>query len=156
MAWYGAFTPKQSKSQPARLGCVTNVFCALSQQVIKRKIQDLAHNTSRPGEDEYPHHYKLYQPSNVFCLLPSSISLKSCINWHCLLELLPFIGTDPERYEDFTHPFILYPSSSIISSFLASVSFTDILKNKSECMYTCRSIWTVRWRRRQRKKIPFD
>lgn len=150
MAWYGAFTPKQSKSQPARLGCVTSVFCALSQQVIKRKIQDLAHNTSHPGEDKYPHHYKLYQPSNVFCLLPSSISLKSCINWHCLLELLPFIGTDSERYKEFAHLFILYASSSIISSVLASVSFTDI-KKKSECMYTCRSAWTVKCGRPERE-----
>lgn len=42
---------KKSKSQHERLGCVTNVFCSLGQEVIRRKIQALAHNWSYLEEE---------------------------------------------------------------------------------------------------------
>lgn len=43
---------KKSKSQRERLGCVTNVFCSLGQEVIRGKIQALAHNSGYPEEEK--------------------------------------------------------------------------------------------------------
>lgn len=130
--------PKRSKSQRVRLGCVTNVFCSLDQQVIRGKIQALAHNISYPEEEAYHHHYKLYQPSNIFCLPPNLISIKSCIN---CTTCRSHSSSQVQNQKDLKslHPFILHQNSSFVSIVCLWFHLLILLKRKkNSCLHVCR------------------
>lgn len=125
------------------------MFCSLDQQVIRGKIQALAHNISYPEEETYHHHhYKLYQPSNIFCLPLNLISIKICINC-TTCRSHSFSQAQNQKDLKSLHILLSYikiPSSSpffFIFGFIYLYYSKEKKKIFSACVCSSRNTWIV-------------